>query len=426
MFKPLVLFKISLFFLILWPTYIAMKFGSLPALSPDRLMQMALILVFILYFVFKTKKINRLKNYKSIVFIIFYYSLWNLCASIFGSENIAASISSLTNWFILGPFLLFFTFAFITKEKEINNLISTIILIMFIVNIIGLIEVCKGELLFKNFLITENEYTLGAMTENTRNGIYRIRSVFSNPLVYAQFLLAVIPLQFYNYKQKNSLIIKSLLFMDIGLSVFLLYKTGSRAGLALAIMMPCLKYYIAMYKKRWFKLVSIPIVIFFTVIIIIGVYNYTQENIATVNNLHTMNVHGQIDDETLSTLARVLQFQLGFESVKLHPISGIGFGEEMKAVEPLHSIDNYYLTLVLSTGIVGLMFFMTVVFRVINRAIKNIKIYKDEMTVYLLVSFILLLVYYFILSIPKANSLLFLIASLIYIKSQLLRKAHHE
>lgn len=420
------LFSVVLFFSFIWPSYIALKISLLPGLTPDRIFTFIIVIILIIHAVQKTSLFYRLEKYKNIILFLFIWLMWNLISSINGSTNIPSSIAATINWYLSGPIFFILVLAFIKKEIEIVQLIKFIIVIMFIINLIGIIEIYVGDLLFKNFLITENKFTLGSLTEKIRDGFFRIRSVFSNPLVYSQFLIAYLPFLFYILKNEKKIISKLFYLTNIFIVYLVMYKTGSRAGLILAVCLPLISRYISFYRIKIFKLFSNIVIVLTIILVSYFIYKYYIAHSSIINNLSYFNIHGKVGEEDLSTFARFLQFKLGLESIISNPLFGIGFGQAVEAVKPLNSIDNYYLTFILSSGIIGLSFFIIFLFLTSKVAIKSINNYKDSLTVYLFVSFILLNVYYTILSIPKGDILLFIIASLIYLRSRQLRENNEK
>jgi O-antigen ligase len=201
-----------------------------------------------------------------------------------------------------------------------------------------------------------------------------------------------------------------------------MYRTGSRAGLALALALPFISTYISFYKINIFKLFSNILILCIIILVSYLIYNYYIDNLNTIKNLSYLNVHGKISEDKVSTFARFIQLEFGIKSIIANPIFGIGFGQAVEAVKPLKSIDNYYLTFIISTGIVGLSIFIIFLYLTSKTAIRSISKYKDSLTIYLYVSFILLNVYYTILSISKGDLLLFIIASLIYLRSRQLKE----
>jgi O-antigen ligase len=420
------LFSIVLFFSFSWPSYIALKIGFLPGLTPDRIFIFILIIIISIHILQKTSIFYNLEIHKKITIFLFIWLAWNLISSIAGSNNVPSSIAASINWYLSGPIFFLLVLVFIQKEIQTLQLIKLIVIIMFIINIIGIVELYKGDLLFNNFLITKNEFTLDSINQAIRNGIFRIRSVFSNPLVYSQFLLTYLPLLFFIYKKEKKFIAKLFYLTNIFIAYFVIYKTGSRAGLALAILFPFIFKYISFYRIKMFKFVSNILIIFSVILFTYFIYEFYINNLASINSLHSLNLNGKISEQELSTLARFLQFELGLKSIIANPLFGIGFGQAVEAVKPLTSIDNYYLTQIISGGVIGLLFFIIFLYLISKIAIRNIKNYKDSLTIYLYASFILINAYYIILSIAKADILLFIVASLIYLRSNQLKVNIHE
>jgi len=416
----LFIFSITTFFVILWPVYIAWKPGSLPAISLDRIMLFILFLTILL-----NRKIYLIKQYKNIIYLIFLFFLSNLISA-FMSQNVGGSVAKAVFLFFNGPMIFLFILFFIKNEEDIYTILKVIVFTMFIVNIFGLIEAIVQKLLFKNFLITVNEYVLSALTEKIREGMYRIRSVFTNPLVYCQFLLASIPIILFLLKNSKKLFMKIFLVINLILSIYLIYRTGSRAGLALIFLIPILKLIIKYYRYKLFKKIFWIFFIFFMLIAFYKIRSFVIDNWYIINNLKYFVIHGKISQEDVSTYARVLQFMYGLNYIKYKFLFGIGPGEALKAVYPLHSIDNHYLTLILSIGVIGLFLFLYIIYLSIKIAIKNIQLYNDELTLYLLTSVIIILLYYLILSIPKANILLFMFLGLIYSRNYILKMKYNK
>jgi len=419
-----VFFHISIIVLLLWPTYLALKIGDLPGLSLDRFMILGVAVIFMLNLTSNHRYIQNLKSHGKIVLLLLITFFWNILSSFMVADNVLVSFFASINWFLSGPFLALFVLIIYEKEVDLIKLVSSMVIAIIVINIFGLIEFIKGDLLFKDYLFTVNEYTMSAIIEKTRNGMFRIRSVFSNPLVYAQVLVASIPLFLYVLKTKKIKIVKLFLLINIGLSYFLLYYTGSRAGLALGLAIPFIFFHLNLYKKPWYRLIS-KIVFFISVpLFLFYLYSVVGESFAQVDDLHEQNMRGELDENTLSTLARVLQYKFGMEAIVHSPIIGYGFGEAVKAIIPLKIIDNYYLTILLSTGIVGFAIFAYFLYVIINQGFKNIRVYKDVPSVYLITSFIIMLMYYMVLSIDKANNLLFLIAAMIFVRTKLQKQQH--
>jgi len=412
------MFYISIVLLLVWPSYIVYKAGVLPGMTLDRIFLLVLGISFLINFLFKNNFIVRFKPYTKEIFLVISMFIWMLFSSFFADNTIKSVFASI-NWFLSGPFLMIYLIAFFKNDNDLKSVILVILFVLIIINSLGLIEMINKTPLFKNYLITETESTLLAGTEEKlRGGIYRIKSVFSNPLVYAQILVASIPLWLSALLSTKGLA-KVFILINVIITYILLFKTDSRAGLALALAMPMLFFYISLYKrKRYFilkKIVNFILLPLLLILLSINIYMKFDD----ANQMHTLSMEGKIGQEEVSSLARILQIKMGLDVLERHPIVGQGQGEALRELEPLRSIDNYYLTIILSTGIVGFFLWLFFLLKIFQKGVKSIRYYNDPTVKYYTLSFLILLIYYTILSIDKGNNLLFILAGIILIRFKL-------
>lgn len=411
---------------IIWPNYIVLKVGSLPGITPDRMIGLVLILVLFLYFTIGRGNYSKLMNYRRIVSILLILSFWNLTGSCIAAEQIGKSIFASINWFVSGPLVFIIVLLFVKDLTDVSKLIKAVVIGMFLVNLLGVVELISGHILFKNYLLTENQFTMSALIEKTRDGMFRIRSVFTNPLIYAQYLIATLPLFFYFLKKYDAISSKFFYLVNIMLTYFLIYHTGSRAGLALGLLIPLVLLYLKLYKYVWLRYILNICSLIFIAYIVLNTIEYIQTNIQDAQNLHSLYVNGKVDSTEASNLARILQLQMGFEALTSHPIFGFGYGEALNAVKPLKSLDNYYLSILLASGIGGLIILLVFISSTIKKGLYGVKKYKDPLLMYILSGFIIIHIYYFILSISKINILVYLFSAIIFLQVNILQKRSEE
>jgi O-antigen ligase len=204
------------------------------------------------------------------------------------------------------------------------------------------------------------------------------------------------------------------------LTYVLIYFTDSRAGLALALAVPVIFLYMNLYRNNKYKF-AIKIVNYFLFPILIFsmvYYLYTLLNQEISIDFLT------VEEGEGSTLYRLLQLQKGGEAIMNSPVFGYSPGGELTALDDLKAIDNNYLSIALSSGLVGLSIYIYINVYVLKKGIKAIKIMKDEVMVYFLTAFILLLLYYFILSINKMNVIYYIMVAIILIRYKNLEKSY--
>ncbi len=416
--KPKFFFLFSICMILIWPSFIVIKSGGLPGVTPDR------IFIFLLLFVVFLNlglshgiRTNFYKN-KKIIIIFLIYFIWILFSSIIGSEDPGKTLFSAINWFVTGPFLAIFVLLFMGSEKDSDKIIVTIIIALLFINFIGIIEITQQKPMFTDYLITKTDYTSSATEGGFRDGAYRIQSVFSNPLVYAQFLVASIPLYLY-VLILNRNFFKYFIYCCILITYVLVYYTGSRSGLMIAIIFPLILYYIKLYQKQRnsYKLHILNYLIFPSLIIYIGYNIYQQFDM--VENMHYLFMHNMLDSGEISNLARVRQIKFGIDAILEQPFTGYGMLQAANAVG-LSAIDNYYLSIILDTGIIGLLVFIYMIGYVLNSGFHSINTYRDRKLILLMSAIIIVLTYFSILSIQKGNTILYILIAIIFLRQNLL------
>ena len=190
--NPKLMFYITVIILFVWPSFIVYKAGALPGMTLDRIFLLCLVVSLLVHLLLYSHAI-KIKFYAKEIFIIFLMFFWMLLSTLF-AENMMKSVFASINWFLSGPFLLIYLVFFLKTTKDIKNITIAILFAFMTVNLLGLIEMLNNAPLFNNYLITETENTLNSGVEKLRDGAYRLQSVFSNPLVYSQILVASIPI----------------------------------------------------------------------------------------------------------------------------------------------------------------------------------------------------------------------------------------
>ena len=235
--NPRMALNFTLSISLLWPSYIAYKVDPFPGLSPDRAFIFILFLTFLVYLLLKNNAKFILGQYNKIIVLISVYFSWQLLCSFFVSTDLARSVFGILNDFFCGAFFAFFAFLFVTNNKQLDKVVKALFVSFFIINLIGLVELSKGTPLFAKYLISVTDFNR-VIEGNSRYGSYRIMSVFSNALVYSQFLVFSVPMSMSFIRFHNGNFLKLMARINLNLTYILIYFTGSRAGLALAIAMP--------------------------------------------------------------------------------------------------------------------------------------------------------------------------------------------
>jgi O-antigen ligase len=412
---PKKFFFIALVLVLLWPSYIKVNIPSIASLGLDRIILFCMfIYLFLNVFSHGVTKHSNIKLY-------FLIAIWFCITSITSPYETYKSIGASVNWFFFGPLLSAYIYIFM-KEDTIK-IVNCLFWCLVCLNTIGLLEVFLQKSLFGSFLISVDDFNQGQFEGVFRDGSYRVKSVFTHPLVYAQFMLVGLSISYYYLFNKP---FKIITFIYILISYFILYHTDSRAGLALSLIIPFIIFYIKYYSNDNYR----KYIKFFYFFGIIGATLLTSflisNSIDIARNMHSLNVHGGFDSQQMSSLARVLQLDLGWEAIKQSPVFGYGLRQAAQAIQRV-AIDNLYLSYIIEVGFIGFLMIVILIYRGVVPGLKGIIDFKDPLLISLLSSVILILLFYFILSIPRANILLFVLLALIKTRYDgLKRKAYND
>ncbi len=408
--KPKIFFLYSLVLIILWPEYIGFKLSSLPSIGIDRLI--TLCLGFILFASY-TQKNNSIPKFNIDGFLYLFLLCWFCLTAVFTPFELLRPLFASINWFFIGPLLGLYIHTFMKNDS--SKVIKYIFIAILLANMIGFLELILQKPLFGDFIITTTEFNKNQGVEFIRSGIYRVKSVFWHPLVFAQFILVGVCINYYYYFNLSDVKLKILCILYLIASYILLFNTGSRAGFYLSILIPFIYFYFKLYTVskfnlflKGFNLISIPIVL-------IGSFYLISNSLDDARNIESLFIAGEISVEETSTLARVVQLDKGWEAIKNRPILGVGLTNAGQAISR-NSVDNYYLSIFIETGIVGFGILLFLLYRRISLGIKGIKHYKDPLLICLLCSCAAILLFYFILSIARANLILFPLLALINLR----------
>jgi O-antigen ligase len=202
--------------------------------------------------------------------------------------------------------------------------------------------------------LIENNPSLGALLPSAgdfRNGLFRASSVFVTPLSFGEFEIIAIPIGLFFALHRESLSERALGWAVVFAGFLGIFISGSRGGwvgvmLSLAVFVTVWSIRQAMKSKASLApAISglVGVIAFATIILLI----------ITSHAVHDMVLGGAA--QAGSTDARYGQWIAALPFIKSNPITG--HGVEMGGYVIQSSIDSYVLSLLLETGIPGLVFF---------------------------------------------------------------------
>lgn len=295
---------------------------------------LAVILILDTYFDDRAVKINKI----SLVFYIFL--LWSSFSIIWSVYPIRTVIESVQ----LSVYLLAYILLTRLSDENIDKILNSVLIIAFLVSILGLIEYI---------------FVTGL----------RIQSTFTNPNPFGIFIG-----MFFLTTLSISIRTKSKLFNF--LSVFfltILFLSGSRASMG-AVLFSIFLVYFGLSKEEIKKsIIKTSIIILIALItsqILIYVSIYIRESIF-INRSILESITRKSSFITSSLKGRLEFWRVAFELFKNKPVTGYGLGTYFSAYYTEYGMNqwyarfthNHYLQIVSELGIVGIMVFLSFIWK---------------------------------------------------------------
>lgn len=366
-----------LFLSVIWPYFVVYHVPGLFDLRPTRLILTAMLLVWLYYF-FKSKQLKsqllRYKEISSLFFVFFWFFLitkvWGVVFSSAPGMTIIFFIKELIE--IMLPALILLSL--IRTREDIEKVINVLLWMTVIVVVVGLFEYRLQANVLATYLpaslLSAQDYVATALSSRIR-GDYRLQSLFGHPLVFAQFVIVALPFVIYRMIYSNTRLLKVVMLFLLVASLIVLWGTGSRSifpAIAAEIMVVLLVvFYKTVITNRssflgWLYVSLLP----FLAVMLVLVLTKAKRLIM-----------GQSHSEYLSTNARIEMWSRGFGVIESDPIGALfGFGLYRAAVEidwkinGKYTIDSYFLSVLLETGIIGFLLFIFLFFYILIQAVR--------------------------------------------------------
>ncbi|OGF99135.1 hypothetical protein A2Y99_02885 [Candidatus Gottesmanbacteria bacterium RBG_13_37_7] len=346
--------------------------GSLFLMEPNSLNMgsgwwispMTLILIIMIPFSFN-KQLSRIHTADVFVLLFFIWSIINLI--IYSYTNVFLGILTLTECIIA-----YYLLRIYLSKTDLQIVVVLLLSILLFQSIIGIIQWRAQRPLGITAEPVMIDRSSGFTTVEEEN-LFRITGTTGHPNILASTLLVLSPFLFISKKNNRlNILFRILVF-------FALFFTFSRVAWAIFII--CFSYYFITYilKKNIgnllesinLKATGIIITVFVLVFIILSPYLSTRFRSIPLafEEGGSMNIRLKLYQEALSMIVQFPVFGVGInrslETYAAYPSSNI-----MRFIYPsgFYRIHNTFLEIVSETGIVGLIFFMVLLFLVIKKA----------------------------------------------------------
>ena len=412
------------------PNYYAIATGIFPWISIRRLFTLAVIVLFGLTIAGSKSariKISATLGSNRVLSIAVIGFLVTMVLSFFTSVNLAYSLKEFSDGFLNWYVPLFVGLLVVRTEADVVLLFKVIAIADIIDGIGGAIEFAMQHRVYFDLipksmldLMLVDNPSLARMVYgiSIRNGYYRASSIFSVSLSFGEFAAMVVPIAAYfvlygRNRRDRALGVATGISSLVGI-----FTSGARGGYtSLLVAMPIMAF---IWTVRYSKANPRSL----TGIIMAGVFVAgTICALAAVESwprLHDVVIGSEYDGAE-STAARYEQWDLAIPHILANPVTGHGMGNGGAVVgyhaDTVPSIDSYILTLLVETGVPGLLLFFATMAIAAWRGMRLYLTDPDEGAAVggaLACSLIAYMVYRIALSQTESNNLAFIVVGLIF------------
>jgi O-antigen ligase len=346
------------------PFYYMVQFPGLPWISARRLATFALFTPFLTAIAASSdvrRHITERVRASPLIFICaagyIAMAAVSVLTSVLPTDSLSGLIDAVLSWYV--PFL---AMVYIARGTDDVVFILKIICVCALFNAAaGVVEFRLQHRFFidifpRGMLATliENNPSLGSLLPSAgdfRNGLFRAASIFVTPLSFGEFEIIAIPIGLFFALHREKLSERTLGWAVVLGGLIGIYVSGSRGGwvgvlLSLAVFVTIWSIRQGMKSKASLAPAIaglIGVIAFATIILLI----------TASHAVHDMVLGGA--GQAGSTDARYGQWIAAIPHIKSNPITGHGF--QMGGYVIQSSIDSYVVSLLVETGIPGLMFF---------------------------------------------------------------------
>lgn len=348
---------------VLWPRYLFVHKAGLPGINPLTILTMAALFACFFGIAYSRafgRDLRTIFTSGGVAFSFFLlWFFWRLFASMIGEEPIYSSIEVVKEFVYIGSFV-FFGLVIAVWEPGPRYLFRVLIGCGLIVSVVGVYEGFVQMNPFIGFISSDGDMTaprvlISIAAEKLRDGAFRAQSTFDHPIVFAQFVAALIPLALFVATRDSSRFWRLVAFVALPCALLAIANSGSRSGyvsVAMAFGLVASIWWLrAIIYGRFSKavaIVALPAMIGAAII----AWFFVSEMVA-----------GRNQHEISSTSVRLLMLRDGIAALWESPLWGFGHGLSVTkagVTNPmgLATIDNYLLSIAVDYGYVGFSLFV--------------------------------------------------------------------
>lgn len=350
----------------LWPSYMLVKFGGLPALDARRVVAGITLLATLYLVISRTPVRNQfLLLFNGQIGVVTWLILAYVGIRFISCFASVAPFYSLTQvfWEVLYYYSMFFVGAILFYRPQLQHLVMNVFMVLAIlIGLFAMVEWVAQSNILIQFAPSNEEFSdlqKALEISRIRGGFFRAQGTFEHPLLLGEFsaMAACMGLSVILWKPKSMNQMLGLLTMLVAIISAVL--TGSRSafvsipismGLILLVWFfgrESMRIKIKPASRKW--LVSLCFV---------GV------SILAIPLLMFL-IEGSSRSEAASSAGRFYMLQLGWESIKANPFVGTGPGTSGAVAgivtgAGVGTLDNYFLAIAIESGMASLLILLAI------------------------------------------------------------------
>lgn len=409
-----------LLFIPLMPRYMALVLGSLHITIRLLVVSFLALMTMLALILYKNKRRDLYRAARSIWPMLAAMSLLFLIEIISTLKN--AGIRNLSfvfyDIFYAAPVLLIIIVS-LRNQKDMQLLIFAICLGLLFSELLGLLEYLKKGMLLQGIIDVDKDSSPDFFMERIRDGQYRIRALFDNPLLLSEYVCVTWPFSWLTARHAKNIMVRGTAILSLMLIPITLFLVGSRAGVLIFGMGVFAHIWAANWHSRN---IALKVVIRFSFAAVLCLVIYVAANILASPSEY----FSKRDQGGISAIERITQYIVVTETIIQKPYFGFGKQGDIGSIDSsINNIDSYWLMLALEAGIFGMLIFAVLFIMAISRSYKFLyraaTKYDRSLSLAIFISLLSLMMYKFFLSIPWNNVYLFVSIAILAGRERMLR-----
>lgn len=336
---------ITIFLYPLIPQYIGLDLSGMVVINFQRLLLAGLFFTWLFRKVIHKERMFHKTPLNLIIVVFLFLRLISVIFSMDFRISLFNFISEVFTYFFF-YFLVIDTFR---TKKQIKKVIYILIISGILISVLGIFEFLTKTNIYSFLNPVRRNIGLTASQIQSRLGLFRIEAGFGHAIVLGMYLVSLIPLLLFQLLATNT--VKKIFWMiSLGMISLGVVLTFSRsAWIAFLFVLIC---YVIKYRFKFLPVIALLILL----LSFQAYYNY--EPLANVIEITKKSISSKAESEIRkSATGRVEQLKVGVPIALQKPLTGYGIRLSREA-GGFFTLDNYYLVIMLESGIFSLMALM--------------------------------------------------------------------